>query len=75
VYRLYGSASTGATLAIEGIRVYRVEGLTQLAFLCSGRLLRAITYGVVRGWDDIAVAPRVGLEPMTNGLTGPGNTI
>lgn len=39
---------------LEGIHVYSIQGLTQLAILCSGRLLRAITYGVVHGRDDIA---------------------
>lgn len=39
---------------VEGIPVYSAQGLTELAILCSGRLLRAITYGVVRGRDDIA---------------------
>jgi hypothetical protein len=39
---------------IDGIHVYTAQGLTQQAILCSGRLLRVISYGVVRGRDEIA---------------------
>jgi hypothetical protein len=45
---------TGYMGTIEGISVYIAQALTQQAILCSGRLLRAITYGVVHGRDDIA---------------------
>ncbi len=45
---------TGYLGTVEGIAVYRAQAQAQQAILCSGRLLRAITYGVVHGRDDIA---------------------
>jgi hypothetical protein len=45
---------TGYMGTVEGIPVYSAQVLTQQAILCSGCLLRAITYGVVHGRDDIA---------------------
>jgi hypothetical protein len=45
---------TGYMGTVEGIAVYAAQVLTQQAILCSSNLLRAITYGVVHGRDDIA---------------------
>lgn len=45
---------TGYLGTVEGIPIYSAQVLTQQAILCSRRLLRAITYGVVHGRDDIA---------------------
>jgi hypothetical protein len=47
----WGSGYLGT---IEGIPVYGTQALTKQAILCSGKLLRAIGYGVVHGLDDIA---------------------
>ena len=48
------AAGTGYMGTVEGIPVYIAQVLTQQAILCSGCVLRIITYGVVHGRDDIA---------------------
>jgi hypothetical protein len=39
---------------VKGILVYGTQGLSTQAILCSGQLLRSISYAVVHGLDDIA---------------------
>ena len=48
------SGGTGYMGTVEGIPVYIAQVLTQQAILCSGCLLRTITYGVIHGREDIA---------------------
>lgn len=48
------SGGTGYMGTVEGIPVYIAQVLTQQAILCSGSLLRTITYGVIHGREDIA---------------------